>query len=481
MSEQSTFWSEEHLVKISQSQVSEPEWMETVATSPSNFLNLLTGRGPDGFSGRTSPAYFPQLPTSLPIHVRRKSTWTVKTDPLTGKKSWSRTNTTQTKTMRSPVSWPDFQNSGTSMPTGLLTLNTSEYRNGATASSLSDILETGAVPQRYFLTGTACRGILRRAERRGKALPEALRLALLAVSGGGAELEGSATILTEVEPSCPSDAPGPYWDGSDIADTLDASNASKQQAMPEKRRFQAILTGPLMNSGKAAGSATQQDAETGMLVTAPVSCRPYADRGAEEYGMVSHSLRAEGFDASEDGTGRGTPLVPVAFRAAGQDGFTPSGICPPIACTDGGGAGVPTVMTMAIRGREGSPSLEVREDGISNAILTPNGGRAGVGAVAIGWSEELTAQEECAGTLSRGGQGGQGGRHDGVMTGMQVRRLTPTECARLQAVPDDHLNILYRGKPLADSPKYKLLGNGFCINVVRWIGKRLDAYQKSNC
>jgi len=77
--------------------------------------------------------------------------------------------------------------------------------------------------------------------------------------------------------------------------------------------------------------------------------------------------------------------------------------------------------------------------------------------------------------------GVEGGRHDGVMTGMQVRRLTPTECARLQAVPDDHLNILYRGKPLADGPKYKLLGNGFCINVVRWIGKRLDAYQKSNC
>jgi hypothetical protein len=46
-------------------------------------------------------------------------------------------------------------------------------------SSLSDILEeTGAVPPRFFLSRTACAGILRRAERRAKALPEALRLAL---------------------------------------------------------------------------------------------------------------------------------------------------------------------------------------------------------------------------------------------------------------------------------------------------------------
>jgi hypothetical protein len=47
---------------------------------------------------------------------------------------------------------------------------------------LSDILETGELPQRYYLSGTACRGILRRAEKRGKDLPEALKSALLAVA-----------------------------------------------------------------------------------------------------------------------------------------------------------------------------------------------------------------------------------------------------------------------------------------------------------
>jgi hypothetical protein len=67
-------------------------------------------------------------------------------------------------------------------PTEFWTLNILEYPSGAVASSLSDILEIGEVPERYYLSGTACRGILRRAEKRGKELPEALKSALLAVA-----------------------------------------------------------------------------------------------------------------------------------------------------------------------------------------------------------------------------------------------------------------------------------------------------------
>jgi DNA (cytosine-5)-methyltransferase 1 len=57
---------------------------------------------------------------------------------------------------------------------------------------------------------------------------------------------------------------------------------------------------------------------------------------------------------------------------------------------------------------------------------------------------------------------------------MQVRRLTPVECSRLQGVPDSYLDIIYRGKPLADGLKYKLLGNGFAIPVVKYIGMRIQ-------
>jgi hypothetical protein len=56
-----------------------------------------------------------------------------------------------------------------------------EYHSAAVASLLSDVLETGELPQRYFLSARACKGIIRRAEKRGKKLPEQLEAALKAV------------------------------------------------------------------------------------------------------------------------------------------------------------------------------------------------------------------------------------------------------------------------------------------------------------
>lgn len=54
-----------------------------------------------------------------------------------------------------------------------------------------------------------------------------------------------------------------------------------------------------------------------------------------------------------------------------------------------------------------------------------------------------------------------------------VRRLTPVECARLQGFPDDHTAITYRGKPAADGPQYKALGNSMAVPVIAWIMGRM--------
>jgi DNA (cytosine-5)-methyltransferase 1 len=90
----------------------------------------------------------------------------------------------------------------------------------------------------------------------------------------------------------------------------------------------------------------------------------------------------------------------------------------------------------------------------------------------IGWSEELTASVDMAGTLQ---YGGQGGRHDGVMTqAMAVRRLTPVECERLQGFPDNYTDIKPKGKATADGPRYKALGNSMAVPVMAWIGKRIQ-------
>ena len=44
---------------------------------------------------------------------------------------------------------------------------------------------------------------------------------------------------------------------------------------------------------------------------------------------------------------------------------------------------------------------------------------------------------------------------------------------RLQGFPDDYLDVIYRGKPAADGPKYKAIGNSFAVPVVHWIGRRI--------
>lgn len=69
---------------------------------------------------------------------------------------------------------------------GSSTPNISEWPNDAVVCSLWQVLEPSTHP-RYFLSATACAGILRRAEKRGKALPELLHRALLAVATGTGE------------------------------------------------------------------------------------------------------------------------------------------------------------------------------------------------------------------------------------------------------------------------------------------------------
>jgi DNA (cytosine-5)-methyltransferase 1 len=61
-----------------------------------------------------------------------------------------------------------------------------------------------------------------------------------------------------------------------------------------------------------------------------------------------------------------------------------------------------------------------------------------------------------------------------------VRRLTPTECERLQGFPDGHTLIPWRGKPAdqcPDGPRYKSLGNSMAVPVMRWIGRRIQSVE----
>lgn len=184
--------------------------------------------------------------------------------------------------------------------------------------------------------------------------------------------------------------------------------------------------------------------------------------------VTTHTLRGEGFDASEDGTGRGTPLVPVAFdttqitSATNRSNPQPGDPCHPLAA----GAHAPTIALQDVR-----------------AVNKAQNG--------CGWNDEGTAY-----TVDT----------QGVAAAMQVRRLTPVECERLQGFPDGYTDIPWteyqriqkraakegtsfeaelkkRGKVLRgpetpacpDGPRYKALGNSWAVPVVRWIGARIQS------
>ena len=127
-------------------------------------------------------------------------------------------------------------------------------------------------------------------------------------------------------------------------------------------------------------------------------------------------------------------------------------------------------MTIALAGntigrepQNGGNGTGFDESGVSFTLT-----KTDVHAVSIGRSEELTTSIELAGTLLRGGQSG---RHDGVMqSDMQVRRLTPLECERLQAFPDNFTNI----PGASDGARYKALGNAMAVNVMQLIGQRIQ-------
>ena len=152
----SIFFVEEPHASPSALQDCEKDWQIRVATSCLPLVPLLQSIAPAGWYGRTSP-------------VSCRATEGGILEPSSG--CWG--------------------NSGMGSHTEFLTLSTLEFHSAADVCSLSDVLETGDVPQRYFLSATACRGILRRAEKRGKDLPPALKSALQSVSSQASQASDS--------------------------------------------------------------------------------------------------------------------------------------------------------------------------------------------------------------------------------------------------------------------------------------------------
>jgi len=86
-----------------------------------------------------------------------------------------------------PSSFAGWSSAGMACAGGYLTLSISEWPNAAAVCSLSEVLEADA-PQKYYLSAKAASGILRRAEKSGRELPERLHLALTQAATTGKTL-----------------------------------------------------------------------------------------------------------------------------------------------------------------------------------------------------------------------------------------------------------------------------------------------------
>lgn len=150
-------------------------------------------------------------------------------------------------------------------------LNGSECPNDAVACSLSLILEASAHP-RFCLSARAARGILRRAAKRGRMLPAALAQALRELSGHTAPEDQTRPTLSEG---------GVSW--SQTAGALDGAGGGVDD--DDARAGHLVVVAPLTAGGHPGSSAPGR-------------------RREDDQNFVAYSLRAEGHDASEDGTGR---------------------------------------------------------------------------------------------------------------------------------------------------------------------------------
>jgi len=246
----------------------------------------------------------------------------------------------------------------------------------------------------------------------------------------------AAAVLFERE-SLQGHTPPSRKAGQAVAATVKSGTPSRRNggsnAIPEE-----FIVAALTADGVGTCGADDNQAPAGHLVARSLNAHHGRIDGDSET-FVAHPLTGEGFDGSEDGTGRGTPIV--AFG-----------------CKD----------SVVAVGDEVAPTLRAMQhsDGNENAG----------GQLALAFTQNQVGDVLSGDVMPSMGanQNATGRNTPKIQSGMTVRRLTVRECERLMGLPDSWTLVPYRGKPAPDGPRYRALGNSFATPVVKWIGERIQ-------
>ena len=371
------------------------------------------------------------------------------------------------------------------------TLNTGESPNVAVESLLSQILEEGP-HTKYYLTAKACMGILRRAEKRGKDLPEALKAALLAQSasvggcdGGGkgalVQTEKSGTLGTGNDQTLFTGCLTPYdtqanrvYGNQGVFPPLQAREKSGLN-----RESVFCLQGNGIERADTAGcngKGWREDVSyTLNTVDRPAVCAAFKLGNSE-------TARSIGFAEKQAPTlnaecGGNKPAVMCFDMTHANDVIRECGsVVPTLQSRMGsGGNQVPLAYQMQgfgdYRTAEVASSCKQRDFKDSTDLVCAVDCR------------NFRENGETNGTLQAKSNGGISinpnncCRERGI-----VRRLTPMECERLQGFPDGWTDIGAwtdeKGKlhkESSDSARYKALGNSIALPPWKWVLKRICA------
>jgi len=241
----------------------------------------------------------------------------------------------------------------------------------------------------------------------------------------------------------------------------------------------------------ARASMDRPESRAVTLLPTNALTRHHGRNDPSEETFITHALKAEGADGSEDGTGRGVPLVAATLSAGGHPGSNEPGrhaeddqnIVVAISANQRG-----EVRARPVHGSLNGSHSGKQYDGVAVGFYASGGGEKGLSSLddtqpavtsshgdpgAVAFTERsrtagrtLETQDELAYALTNPAAGGRSHSRQ-IAQGMSVRRLTPVECERLQGFPDGWT------AGLSDSARYRCLGNAVCVPVAEWIGRRM--------
>jgi DNA (cytosine-5)-methyltransferase 1 len=316
-----------------------------------------------------------------------------------------------------------------------------------------------------------------------------------------------------------------------------SSKWSKGSGGPAGDECYNLVVGSLNANGKAPGSATSQDAEKGLLV--PIAFGGNNSKGPIEVATarnahagpaVRQDFESETFvvafdprDRGDDGRGyerepnfseispaitvkqpavivfdetqitsaenrcqpkNGDPSHPlvasarppaIAFNWQGGGNQTMLGYDADSDLTGTQSSGQHPAVAINMRGREGGALPELSD---AASLRSPSGGSSRSFVFKASHFTRGKDGQPSGVSTPLGAEPDKGDQDPILLTGTAVRRLTPTECERLQAFPDGWTDIIFRGKPATDGPRYRALGNAMCVAEIRWVLQRIELFEK---